>query len=321
MSRIILAVCCLSVLVLVPACGGEDKKTARGEVKTFNEPAAGETATGGPGGGSETTTGPTPASREEARLKATLDALRERWKETSDSLDRAEVVEDIVRVGPGARSLMFMVHEVLKDEDSMARAAGVRAVVAIDPDDARPFLELALRDEEAEVRTAAATAWGTAGIKDLGPLLQLLEDDIEVNPTMAAAMVVEEHGEDYILPRVARLIEGVPVTAAVPLLRFLGEQKAADHATEVAFFLSRNDRVARRTAAEVLRTLGVKTRAVLDELANALEDEDRGVRAAARDALMRLTKQEMGFEPDDPEERRAKDVKAWRDWIAANAEN
>jgi HEAT repeat protein len=65
--------------------------------------------------------------------------------------------------------------------------------------------------------------------------------------------------------------------------------------------------------AEILGLLGMLRPEEI--LITLLGDEDSGVRDAAIESLFSLTGEDLGYEPDAPENARAEAIGRWMDWL------
>ncbi|MCC7139634.1 MAG: HEAT repeat domain-containing protein [Planctomycetes bacterium] len=169
-------------------------------------------------------------------------------------------------------------------------------VASFESPEAETVLRRLLDDADEGVRRKAVQAFQRPWLADrvaadaalLGALRARLETDAA--PTVRESVA-------FVLSHVE-----APDAVAALVARLAGPRRDADAAVRAA-------------VAEALA--GRDTPATRDVLVAALDDEASSVRSAAVRVLRRVAGTTNGFAPDDPPDRRATAVRAWRAWLAA----
>jgi HEAT repeat protein len=311
----------VSALVLLCACGGEDKKPApvdKGSgVQKLQRETPKDEGRLQPNEGTEKVV----LSPEAVRLQQQIKLLRERLKEAEADDDFDAIAEQLGRIselGERGKDLWPQVLEAATHEDPFVRGFALQAAAKINPAASREVLEKALGDEEPSVREAVVQAWGTAGIKDLTPLLSRVNDEFDPKVQFAILHTVAEVGDASHMDQVVGVLDSLMPNALKPAVRFLAEKGGSAQAERIAGFIERDDMDLRVAVSRSLEQLGDKSKPVLLALTSTLTDDDLPVRMAGFTALKTLTGQDLGYDPRGPEETRANAAKAFQEWIDRN---
>ena len=219
--------------------------------------------------------------------------------EDDDSPDTKEpkppaplVIEDPGKLYSG-RTLTDWV-KLLRSENELIRVSAAKALMEMgrDAKPAEAGLAEALRDPNTQVRTYAVSAVSHIGGSTLAipALVELVPDeDFRIGDVaMQALAQIGAGAEDAAPALVERLSDGGAAGVhATRALVSIGTEKAV---VAVCRALSSGSATARRRAAEVLAQIGPKAEDALPALKKLMDDEneDKQVRAAAAEALLKI---------------------------------
>lgn len=161
--------------------------------------------------------------------------------------------------------------------------------------DAVEALVAALKDEEAQFRNAAATALGNIASRPesaVPALAKSLEDrDVEVRKSAAITLKKFGKSAEPAVGPLVRYMESDPLNAAGAIEQIGPGAKDAVPALLKA--LSHEDAAVREQAAKALGAVEVRDQQVVVALLKSQDDANETVRAAAKDALARLSPEEV----------------------------
>jgi HEAT repeat protein len=306
---------------------GEERVVKAAEARPWGD----GTGAGSGAGAANAAEGPSaPVSAEEARRRATVRRLGERYDAAKTPEDRADAVEKIGQMGPAAADLVPKLADAAADTDPLVRAFAARARAAVGDSTAEAAILKALADADPTVRLAAAeslgllpeasrlTALALIGRRESDSRVQeAFLDALRNDPTPAVASAVAALLRDQSNPGV-ELLSLSAARRAIPILLARPAEGAAA-ADALSVYLGRHDPVLRADVASALGKLDVRTKTVRAALIDALTDPEIDVRTKAFETLKAWSGQGFGYDPASDGATRGDAIRAFSEW--SNAKN
>lgn len=188
-------------------------------------------------------------------------AVKKWWRINYEKDDRARMINEIKSLGSAAIGAVPALIELFKDEDSDVRWEAARALISIGAPVVPALIE-ALKDECCIVRLYAVATLGNIRLPAVSPFIEALSD-ICTDVRLEAAFVLDRFG--------------VSAAQAIPAL---------------SSALADEDKILRRTAAEVLGKIGKESFPALPFLEEMRDnDPDPDCRKAAGEAVEKIEKE------------------------------
>jgi len=332
-------------LPLLPGCGGSEKprkKESAPKLKT-DRPTAGPSAD---------------RPEEEAKPNGKEDSPEARLNKLIALLDSASATKRkgalnqlaAMKDKDLAKPALKPIRKCIQDANPQVRALAGLALLKLEGKEASYAIRPLLKDDSAEVRATVLNELGKlgkdfndelmAGLDDKSPEIQeiVLDHLSRQNVKRADALAVKlfertevERLRAQVLAYLIRIksdkgtaaveklmddLDGVTLTLAV---RYLGEYGKEAQVAKLADYLQ--DRVVgvRKEAAKIMAARKIKTRDAIWGLIRLLRDNQTDVRAAAHEALKKLTNQDFKFDPKEMDEKKVEPaLEKWEAWMGKN---